>query len=84
MRSIKELHLKLFILSLLLLNPYILDYFSMARGYASGLMFEALALFYFFRFLKEEKKLFQALALFFAGLSPLSNFSYIYFLWPFA
>ncbi|MBI2722355.1 MAG: hypothetical protein HYX39_09290 [Bacteroidetes bacterium] len=70
-RSIKELHLKLFILSFLLLNPYILDYFSIARGYALGLMFEALAIFYFFRFLKEEKKQFQPLSLFFAGLSPL-------------
>lgn len=82
-KSVKEIQLKFLIVSVLLFNPYILDYFSMARGYASGMMFEALALFYFFRTLKEEKKQFQTLALFFAGLSPLSNFSYIYFFMAF-
>lgn len=81
--NVKELHFKLLILSVLLFNPYILDYFSIARGYASGLMFEALALFFLYRFIKEDKKTFQFFSLLFAGLSPLSNFSYIYFFMAF-
>ncbi|MBA3662966.1 MAG: hypothetical protein H0W61_01990 [Bacteroidetes bacterium] len=81
--SVKELHLKLLIFSVLLLNPYILDYFSIARGYASGLMFQALALYCFVSAVKSQKKYLGFLSLFFAGLSPLSNFSYIYFFMAF-
>lgn len=82
-RSTKEPHLKLFILSVLLFNPYILDYFSIARGYASGLMFQSLGLFFFFRFIKNGRPVAQFLALLFAGLSPLANFSFIYFFMAF-
>jgi hypothetical protein len=79
-RSVKEIHFKFLILAILLLNPYILDYFSMARGYAPGLMFQGLALFYLARAIKNEGMYSKDLSLLFAGLSPLSNFSYIYFL----
>lgn len=82
-RSVKEIHYKFFILAIVLLNPYILDYFCMARGYASGLMFQGLALFHFARAVKNEGKYSKDLSLLFAGLSPLSNFSYIYFLLAF-
>jgi hypothetical protein len=82
-RSVKETHFKFLIFSILLLNPYILDYFSMARGYAPGLMFQALALFYFTRAVKSQGSNSRSLSLLFAGVSPLSNFSYIYFLLAF-
>jgi len=78
-RFVKEIHFKLLIFSVVLLNPYILDYFSIARGYASGLMFQALCIFYFILAVKKYGKYFRFSALFFAGLSSLSNFSYIYF-----
>lgn len=83
-KSTKEVHAKLLIFSVLLLNPYILDYFSVARGYASGLMFEAVALILFFRAIKSNKARLQFFSILNAGLSPLCNFSYIYFFMAFA
>jgi len=82
-RSIKDLHLKVLIFAVVLCNPYILDYFSIARGYASGLMFQALGLLYFVRALQNHGKYFKFLALLFSGLSAISNFSYIYFFMAF-
>jgi len=82
-RSVKGLHFKFLIFSVLLLNPYILDYLSIARGYASGLMFQALAIFCFILSVKKYGKNFRFLSLLFAGLSSLSNFSYIYFFMAF-
>ncbi|MGZ4045425.1 MAG: hypothetical protein ACXVNP_03965 [Bacteroidia bacterium] len=81
--SVKEIHFKLLIFSVLLLNPYILDYLSIARGYASGLMFQALGILCFILAIKNHGKNYRLLALFFAGLSSLSNFSYIYFFMAF-
>lgn len=78
-RSVKQFHLKFFILTVFLFNPYILDYFSLARGYASGLALQALSLFFFFKTQEKIKNNFLFLSLFFAGLSALANFSFIYF-----
>ncbi len=83
-RSAKELHLKFFILTIFLFNPYILDYFSLARGYAPGLALQALSLFFFFRPNEKKEKYYLFLSLFFAGLSALANFSFIYFFMAFS
>ncbi|MDI1354226.1 MAG: hypothetical protein PSX36_04890 [bacterium] len=69
----------LFVLSVCLLNPYVLDYFSIARGYASGLLFESLSLLFFFRTTGPQKKGSSFLSLLFAGLAAISNFSFFYF-----
>lgn len=70
---------KVLAFSVVLLNPYLLDYFSLARGYSSGLMFEALALFYFMKAIKEEKRINCMLTLFSAGMSAIANFNFFYF-----
>jgi hypothetical protein len=82
--SVKEMHFKFLILSILLFNPYILDYFSLARGYAPGLALQALSLLFFFQPNHNSKKRFLFLSLFFGGLSALANFSFIYFFMAFA
>jgi hypothetical protein len=82
--SLKEVYLKFFILSIFIFNPYILDYFSLARGYASGLALQALSLFFFFKSYNHSKNNFLVLSLFFAGLCALANFSFIYFFMAFS
>ncbi|WP_317900135.1 hypothetical protein [Aurantibacillus circumpalustris] len=83
-RSIEPTHLKFLIFSVLLLNPYILDYLGLARGYSPGLMFQALALLLFILSLKNNNLKQAFFGLIFSGLSPLSNFSFIYFFMAFA
>lgn len=82
-KSEKEPSLKVFICAVLVFNPYIIDYFSIARGYAAGLTFQSLGLFLFFSSLKNENKRLQFMALVFSGLSAMSNFSFIYFFFAF-
>jgi hypothetical protein len=65
---------------LMLLSPYTLDYFVLARGYASGMMLEFLSLLLFFRCLRTEKRVFAFAALLAACLSAVANFSFLYFL----
>ena len=76
--------LVLFALALCLLNPYVLDYFSIARGYASGLMLETLALFFFIKgkLLTNARLSFYALCA--AALSIFANYSFAYFFLSFA
>ncbi len=75
----KKYNHKVFLLlpfSLLLCNFYFLDYFSLARGYAISLMFEAMALYFIISTGdKQYLKIYSLLA-----LSVLSNYSSIYFL----
>jgi len=83
-RSVENPAVKFLIFSVLLLNPYIIDYFVLARGYAPGLMLEALAMFLLLRTLttNELKPAFYALLC--AGLSALANFSFVYFFLAFS
>lgn len=78
-RSFSRTSVKFFAFSLLLLNPYMLDYFSLARGYAAGMAFQALSLLFLYKALKEEKRLFSLLALGFSGMSAIANFNFYYF-----
>jgi hypothetical protein len=77
--SFEKAYQKVFACSVLLFNPYVLDYFGLARGYASGLMFEALAMFLFVISLNKQNRLMAFAALFCAGLSTIANYSFVYF-----
>ncbi len=59
----------------LILNPFILDFFSIARGYGLGLGFQMASLYFLFTYIKEEKIRACFYALLLAGFSVLSNFS---------
>lgn len=78
-RQIKTVGLQLLAFSLAALNPFVLDYFALARGYASGLFFESLAIALLIYHLKSEKKLIAQAALLSAALSAIANFNFFYF-----
>ena len=78
-RSISNIYIKIAAFSSIVLNPYLIDYFSLARGYSSGLMFEALSLVCFCSYIYHHKQKFQRLSLLFAGMSALANFNFFYF-----
>ena len=83
-KSIKTLPLKLFAFSFLFLNPYLLDYFSLARGYAAGLTLEALSIGCLMIAHSKKNKQYALIALFFAGMSAIANFNFFYFFAAFA
>jgi hypothetical protein len=78
-RSLNNIYHKLFACTLLLFNLYVLDYFGLARGYASGLMFEGMALLLFIQSLRQQHRRLAFLALLSAGLSAIGNYSFVYF-----
>lgn len=71
--------LKFLAFSLAALNPFVLDYFVLARGYASGMFFETLAIALLVYYLKSDKKYTSQLALISAALSGIANFNFFYF-----
>lgn len=77
-KTIRQLSVKLLAFALLLLHPYLLEYLSLARGYASGLCFMALSLLLLLR-AGNLKRTDQFYALLFAGLSALANFNFFYY-----
>ena len=65
---------------LLNLNPYLLDFFSLARGYAMAVTFTVISLYFLFTYIENTKDKNIIWSLFFAILAVLSNFSLlIYF-----
>lgn len=78
-KTIKDLPTKVFAFSVALLNPYVIDYLSLARGYSAGLMFEALSILCFYVSVKRNKRDFAFGSLFFAGMSAIANFNFFYF-----
>jgi hypothetical protein len=79
MRETRETHLKFLIFSFAFLNPYILDYFSLARGYAPGLTLQTLGFTLFIASLKNPKRSLAFASLLFSGLSVLANFTFLVF-----
>ena len=63
--------------TLLLLNPYLIDYFSLARGYALSIALETVAFYYIIQQKNED----TAKIYFFLSLATLSNYTCIYFLY---
>lgn len=78
-KTIKDISVKIFAFSVALLNPYLIEYLSLARGYSAGLMFEALSILCFYVAVKRNKRNAAFLSLFFAGMSALANFNFFYF-----
>lgn len=78
-KSIKDIPTKIFAFSFALLNPYLIDYLSLARGYSAGLMFESLTIICYCIFLKNDKRNLAFLSLFFAGMGAIANFNFFYF-----
>jgi hypothetical protein len=78
-KIIKDIPTKVFAFSLALLNPYLIDYMSLARGYSAGLMFEALSILCFYLAVKLNKRNLTFWSLFFAGMSAIANFNFFYF-----
>ena len=60
---------------LLILNPFVLDFFSIARGYGLSLGFTMASLYFTLRFIRQNKKYDVAGAVGFGALAVLSNFS---------
>ncbi|MGN6566833.1 MAG: hypothetical protein ACTHJ0_02710 [Flavipsychrobacter sp.] len=59
---------------LLLLNPFLLDFFSLARGYGIALGMQMASFYYFAIYIKDLSPRFALLTLVFGSLSVLSNF----------
>lgn len=78
-RSLKDRASKLFAFSFIVLNLFVLDYFVLARGYASGLFFLSISLLFFHLKFRQQKNHFTYLSLICAGLSAISNFNFFYF-----
>lgn len=78
-KTFDNISLKFFAFALAFLNPFVLDYFMMARGYVSGMALEMLALYFFIRYTKRENRHYAFMALICAGLSAIANFNYFYF-----
>lgn len=84
LRSFDSIPLKIFVIALALCNPFVLDYFVLARGYASALMLEVLALFLFFAAIHKNSRSIALFALLCAALSAIANYSFAYFFVGFA
>ncbi len=60
---------------LLNVNPYLLEFFSLARGYALAISFMLASIWFLFRYMKEEKNKTLIGCYVFASLAVLSNFA---------
>lgn len=78
-KSLKDFPTKFFAFAIALLNPFLIDYLGLSRGYATGLMFESLALICVCVAVKNNKRNLATLALFFAGMAAIANFNFFYF-----
>lgn len=83
-KTMKDIPTKVFAFSVALLNPYMIDYLSLARGYSTGLMFEALSILCFYLAVKLNKRNLAFWSLFFAGMSAIANFNFFYFFTAFS
>ncbi len=72
-----------FAFAILLGQPYLLEYFSLARGYALGLGFMVAAIWQAWRFLNENRWASLHWAVVLAGLAVYANFTQLLFFIPF-
>lgn len=79
LKTISSGYVRVFAFALLLLNPYMMDYFSLARGYAAGMMFQAVSLLFLYKAYKDSRRINMLFAIGFAGLSAIANFNFFYF-----
>jgi hypothetical protein len=69
----------LLFMCILILHPYLLDFFSLARGYAMSLAFEMLAIALLFIYIHNSSKFFPLLIMLCSCLATLSNFTLLNF-----
>jgi len=77
---LENFFIRLFFYCLIFFNPYILDFFSLARGYGLALTFQAWMLVYFIKVVAEKKfnNRNWLIIFLFSLLSIASNLSYLY------
>ncbi|MBP8033525.1 MAG: hypothetical protein KAZ71_02945 [Bacteroidia bacterium] len=78
-KSIKDIPTKIVAFAIALLNPFLIDYLLLARGYSTALMFEVLSITCYYLALKNNKRNLSTLSLFFAGAAAIANFNFFYF-----
>jgi hypothetical protein len=78
-RKVSSPYLMLTGFLLLNLNPFFLDYFSLARGYAMAASFTLLSIYYLFNYIDESKNSYIIWSLIFSMLAVLSNFCLLIF-----
>lgn len=70
---------KLLLFILLVFNPFLLDFFSLARGYGLSFAFLLGAVYFLLKYRRDIKLGYAFLSLILAGVSVLSSFTMIYF-----
>jgi hypothetical protein len=83
LRTSDNIFFVILLFCLLALNPYVLDYFTVARGYASGLALQMVSILCFMNSSIYGSKT-RRISLLVAGLTPFANYSFIYFFIAFA
>lgn len=83
-KSLKDIPAKVVAFSIALLNPFLIDYLSLARGYSTALMFEVLSIVCYYLAFKNNKRNLSTLSLFFAGMAAIANFNFFYFFTAFS
>lgn len=78
-RNLENYRLQFFAFTLLCLNPFVLDYFVLARGYVSGMFFECSAFYFLLKNKKQVSGKNAVYALTAAGLAAIANFNFFYF-----
>jgi hypothetical protein len=64
---------------LFLANPFVADFFSLARGYGLGIAFQMASLFYIVQFMQEKQAKNLLKTLFFAAIATLGHFMFLNF-----
>lgn len=78
-KSFKDIPIKVFAFSVALLNPFLIDYLSLARGYSTALMFEVLSITFYYIASTSNKRNLSLFSLFLAGMAAIANFNFFYF-----
>jgi hypothetical protein len=69
-------------ISVMLLQPYLLDFFSVTRGYGLSVAFEMVSLYYLFKRLDSDETKHLFYALFWAGVGVYANFTLLNYFIP--
>jgi hypothetical protein len=83
-RSVEIPGLKALAFCLLFLNPYLLDYFGLARGYAGSIMFQCISLLLFIKGFERKNRQFLFTSLAASGFSAIANYSFVYYFFAFS
>lgn len=79
----QQFWVRVFAFALLLGQPFMLEFFSLARGYSLALGMMMAAIWQAWRFLKENRRESLTIAIIFAGLAVYANFTQVVFFIPF-